>query len=73
MSWQSALKNGLASHSLQFLYIEYTFISILENWKCEKQIPVSLILHGKTTVDPMAMLYFWPSVKNPGVSLSSSM
>lgn len=37
-----------------------------------KILPVSLILHGKTTVEPMAMLYFWPIVKNPGEWLSSS-
>lgn len=35
-------------------------------------LPVSLILHGSTTVEPMAMLYFWPIVKNPGEWLSSS-
>lgn len=35
-------------------------------------LPVSLILQGSTTVEPMAMLYFWPIVKNPGEWLSSS-
>lgn len=35
-------------------------------------LPVSLILQGNTTVEPMAMLYFCPSVRNPGGANFSS-
>lgn len=31
-----------------------------------RTLPDSLILQGNTTVDPIATLYFWPSVTNSG-------